>query len=65
MTTQMEIENFVNKRTALFNNPAFIPLCIQFMKDNGIPAKEWNENQIAVMHLIANNLVSFLEDSQA
>lgn len=65
MTTQFNLEGFVNKRVALFQNPAFIPFCIQFMKDNGIPAKEWNENQVAVMHLIANNLVSFLENLEA
>ncbi len=64
MKTQFDIENFVNKRTELFSNPAFIPFCIQFMKDNGIPAKEWNENQTAVMYLLANHLISFIEDSQ-
>ena len=56
------VENFFDKRTDLVNNEKFINWCIGFAKENGITAKEWNENTFAILSLLANQFCIITEE---
>tara|TARA_R110000822_G_scaffold294096_2_gene416114 strand:+ start:167 stop:400 length:234 start_codon:yes stop_codon:yes gene_type:complete len=50
-----------NRRTSLIYNEKFVGLCLTFVKEQGISAKEWNENMFAILFHFAN-CVCGLED---
>ena len=55
-------QDFFNKRTDLVNNEKFIQWCIGFAKENGITAKEWNDNTFAILSLLANEFCAITEE---
>jgi hypothetical protein len=54
--TQAEqfIENEMDLRTKLVNNPKFIKQSVEVAKKIGITASEWNKNKIAILMYFAN-----------
>ena len=51
---QQFIENEINLRVKLVNDPKFIKQSVDVAKRIGITANEWNENKAAILLYFAN-----------
>ena len=54
MNTQVTIQTELKRRTDLIENPLFIEKAIEAVKMMGISSKEFNNNRMAILMLIAN-----------
>jgi hypothetical protein len=57
-----QVEQFINEqmnlRLELAQNPEFIQKCIEYAKSIGMSADEWNDNMFGILMLISNEVVS-------
>jgi hypothetical protein len=56
MTPQVTIETEWKRRTDLIENPEFVKLCVEYAKQLGVTAKEWNENRAGLLMFFANEI---------
>jgi hypothetical protein len=53
MKTEMTIESEFKKIEDMINDVKFRELAVKFCKKVGITAKEWNENKIGILTMLA------------
>lgn len=56
------INQELKRREELVMDENFRKKCIEFCKEIGITAKEWNENKMAICLMIANRFCKFEDE---
>ena len=57
MTTQTTTTDLTNRITELVTDPNFIRTAAEAVKVIGITPKEWNENRMMILMILANEMI--------
>jgi hypothetical protein len=56
--TEAQAQDFIQaemkRRTDLVNDAKFREICVKYVKEMGVSAKEWNENKVHFLMMFAN-----------
>jgi hypothetical protein len=56
--TEAQAQDFIQaemkRRTDLVNDAKFREICLKYVKEMGVSAKEWNENKVHFLMMFAN-----------